>query len=159
MPSARFSDDGQFLFGISSEEPYHRLYSKVQIFPWMEAVVRYTEGTFRAYNEGSKQTWKDKGIDFKFKLLEEDEKYPQIAFGLTDFGGTGAFSSEYLVASKMIKNVDYTLGLGWGRFGGLDHAKNIFSIFDDNRSIRGGGSSLGGTINLGDFFRVKICPF
>ena len=159
MPSARFSDDGQFLFGISSEQPYHRLYSKVQIFPWMEAVVRYTEGTFRAYNEGSHQTWKDKGIDFKFKLLEEDGKYPQVAFGLTDFGGTGAFSSEYLVASKKIKNVDYTLGLGWGRFGGLDHAKNVFSIFDDNRSIRGGGSNLGGTINLGRFFSGKNMSF
>ena len=68
-PSARFSDDGEFLVGISSESPYNRLFAKVQFFPWLEAIVRYTEGTHRPYNPGSAQTWKDKGFDIKLKLL------------------------------------------------------------------------------------------
>ena len=61
MPTARFDDDGEFLFGLSSEVPFNRLYSKMQFFPWGEFMVRYTEGTFTDYNPGSRQTWKDKG--------------------------------------------------------------------------------------------------
>ena len=76
-PTARFSKDGEFGFGISSESPYNRLYAKMQFFPWLEAVLRYTEGTFEPYNPGSLQTWKDKGLDLKFRLMEEDEVLPE----------------------------------------------------------------------------------
>ena len=155
MPTARFSADGEFLFGISTEDPYSRLFSKVQFFPWMEAVVRYTEGTYKPYNAGSPQTWKDKGIDLKFRITEESEILPQIALGFTDIGGTGAFSSEYIAASKSINNIDLTLGLGWGRLGGVDHLNNIAGWLDSNRNIRGGYSVRGGTINLGRFFSGK----
>ena len=47
-PTARFSNDGEFGFGVSSEAPYNRLYAKMQFFPWMEAVVSYTEGTYQS---------------------------------------------------------------------------------------------------------------
>ena len=150
-PSARFSDDGEFLFGISSEDPYNRLYSKVQIFPWMEAVLRYTEGTYKPYNPGSLQTWKDKGIDFKFRLLEETSSMPQVAFGLTDFGGTGAYSSEYFVASKAYNNFDFSIGLGWGRLGGVDHIDNLFSFLHEGEG-RGGTTQYGGLVKLERFF-------
>ena len=30
------------------------------------------------------------------------------------------------------QNIDFSLGLGWGRLGGVDHANNIFGIFDEN---------------------------
>ena len=71
IPTARFSDDGEFTFGISTESPYNRLYAKMQFFPWAEAVLRYTEGTMLPYNPGSHvtQTWKDKGLDVKFRLM------------------------------------------------------------------------------------------
>ena len=51
-PTARFNDDGEFLFGISSESPYNRVFSTIQFFPWLEALVRYTEGTNKKYNKG-----------------------------------------------------------------------------------------------------------
>ena len=111
-PTARFSKDGEFGFGISSESPYNRLYAKMQFFPWMEAVLRYTEGTFEPYNPGSSQTWKDKGLDVKFRLMEENDIFPELAIGLIDLGGTGAYSSEYFVASKSINNFDFSLGMG-----------------------------------------------
>ena len=94
-PTARFSNDGEFGFGVSAEEPYNRLYAKMQFFPWMEAVLKYTEGTHRPYNAGSHQTWKDKGFDVKFRLLEEKSSIPSVVMGLRDVGGTGFFSSEY----------------------------------------------------------------
>jgi len=154
-PTARFSDDGQFVFGVSSEAPYNRLYSKMQFFPWMEAVLRYTEGTHVPYNIGSHQTWKDKGLDAKFRIMQEGTRRPQIALGFHDLGGTGAFSSEYLVASKRFDNIDLSIGLGWGRLGGLDHINNIVGWIDDNRNIRGGYESSGGKVSFDRFFSGK----
>ena len=46
IPQRDFLNDGEFAFGISTESPYNRLYAKMQFFPWMEAVLRYTEGTY-----------------------------------------------------------------------------------------------------------------
>ena len=102
-PSARFRNDGDFGFGLSSENPFNRLYGRVQIFPWMEGVVRYTEGEHREYTPGNPQTWKDKGFDIKLKLLNERKYLPAMAVGFTDFGGTGAYSSEYVVILHIIQ--------------------------------------------------------
>ena len=76
-PTARFSNDGEFGFGLSIESPYNRLYAKMQFFPWLESVLRYTEGTFEPYNPGSLQTWKDKGLDLKIRLMEENNFSPE----------------------------------------------------------------------------------
>ena len=151
-PSGRFSEDGEFLFGVSTESPYNRLFSKMQFFPWMEAVVRYTEGTYLPYNVGSHQTWKDKGLDLKFKIYESKDDQISIALGLNDIGGTGAYAGEYLVASKAFGDLDISLGIGWGKFGGVDHFDNFVSWIDGEREVRGGYEDLGGTINLKRFF-------
>ena len=66
-PTARFSNDGELVFGISSEAPFNQLYAKMQFFPWLEAVVKYTELTTRNYNT---QTYKDKGFDLKVKVFD-----------------------------------------------------------------------------------------
>jgi len=154
-PTARFSNDGEFGFGVSAEAPYNRLYAKMQFFPWMEAVLRYTEGTYLPYNPGSLQTWKDKGLDIKIRLLEESNSGLSLAMGLSDLGGTGAYSSEYLVATKRFQNIDWSIGLGWGRLGGVDHLNNIIGWIDDDRRIRGGSSELGGKLSLGRYFSGK----
>ena len=151
-PTARFAKDGEFGFGVSSEAPWNRLYASMQFFPWMEAVLRYTEGTYLPYNLGSSQTWKDKGIDLKFRLLEEQNAGINLALGLSDIGGTGAYSSEYIVASKRFDKIDWSIGLGWGRLGGVDHFSNIFNLFGDKRETRGGYKRGGGSISLDRFF-------
>mgnify|MGYP003330645798 CR=1 FL=1 len=135
-PTARFSQEGELLFGISSEKPYNRLFAKMQFFPWMEAVLRYTEGTYTPYYKGNSQTWKDKGLDAKFRLYENLEQDLSIALGLNDLGGTGAFSGEYIVASKTLDNFDISFGLGWGRLSGLDHMSNFIAAIDKERRRR-----------------------
>ena len=60
------------------------------------------------------QSLKDKGFDVKLRILEESNFLPQLAIGLRDIGGTSLFASEYVVASKRIRNADFTLGMGWG---------------------------------------------
>jgi len=154
-PTARFSNDGEFGFGVSSEAPYNRLYAKVQFFPWMEAVLRYTEGTNLGYYGDTyriSQTWKDKGLDIKIRLFEENTNRPELALGFTDLGGTGSFASESLVASKRFGNIDWSIGLGWGRLGGVDHFDNIIGWLDNERKVRGGYGGLGGNINLKRYF-------
>ena len=99
-PTATFDKDGELIFGISSDQPYNRLYGKVQFFPWLEAVLKYTEGENKTYNRGLTQTWKDKGIDLKIRLLEEREYIPALAVGIYDVGGTGSFSSEFITSSS-----------------------------------------------------------
>jgi len=154
-PTARFSNDGEFGFGVSSSAPYNRLYGRAQFFPWMEAVVRYTEGTNLGYYGDTfriSQTWKDKGLDIKIRLFEENTNRPELALGFTDLGGTGSFASESLVASKRFGNIDWSIGLGWGRLGGVDHLDNIIGWLDSERKVRGGDAALGGTLNLKRYF-------
>lgn len=154
-PTARFSTDGDFAFGFSTESPYHRVYAKMQYFPWFEAVVKYTRGDHRSYygaRNPSLQSWKDKGLDVKFKLVDETAQFPQIALGIIDLGGTGAYSSEYFVASKKISNFDISLGLGWGRLAGTAHLNNPASWISKSRKVRGGYDPSGGGLNINRFF-------
>ena len=57
-----------------------------------------------------------------------DEAYTReerIALGMRDIGGTGLFSSEYLVASKKFGRLDTTLGIGWGVLGKDSNISNF----------------------------------
>jgi len=153
MPSARFSKEGEFTFGISRDDPYRRIYAKAQVFPWLQATLKYTEGTYKKYRPTINQTWKDKGIDLKIKLLDERKYIPALAIGIADFGGTGAYSGEYFVASKRFNNFDISAGLGWGRLAGDETIDNpIGDILGDKWFRRGGHFSLGGKLNLGNSF-------
>ena len=151
-PTARFAEDGEFTFGISTEAPYTRLYGTIQYFPWAEFTLRYTEGTYAPYNLGSQQTWKDKGMDFKLRLLEESDKRPGIALGFIDVGGTGAYASEYIVASKRFNNLDTTLGVAWGHLGEHGNIGNPLGWLKDSRTEY---DTLGGQLNFGNFFAGK----
>ena len=51
--------------------------------------------------------------NFKIRLKEEG-LLPAIAVGLNDIGGTGLYSSEYIVGSYGINKLDMHFGLGWG---------------------------------------------
>jgi len=159
-PSARFSPDGEFSFGISSESPYKRVYSTVQFFPWMEATIKYTEIDNLEYGSGAidplkhVQTWKDKGADLKFRLLEEGDYRPQIALGFIDIGGTGAFASEYIVASKRFGSLDLSLGLAWGRMATKGHIGNPFGKDDRNFEL-----VYGGKFHIDDFFSGEHAAF
>ncbi len=35
IPTARFSEDGEFSLGLSVEAPYNRMFAKMQFFPWV----------------------------------------------------------------------------------------------------------------------------
>jgi hypothetical protein len=157
-PTARFSDDGEFGLGLSMEAPYNRMFAKMQFFPWLEAVLKYTKGYNQPYIAWSdSEAWTDKGIDIKFRLTEETKFVPELAVGLLDFGGTGAYSAEFIVASKRFNNIDLSLGLGYGTLAAVDHISNPLGWFNDMLSkinIGSGEANLqhGGSISFGTFF-------
>lgn len=126
-PTARFGADGEFRAGISSVSPYNQLLLGVQLLPWLETGLRYTEVTNRLYGPvefSGDQTYKDRAVDLKLRLIEEGRAWPALALGATDIGGTGLFSSEYLVATRRYYDFDFTLGLGWGRLGSRGGIRN-----------------------------------
>ncbi|MDB5968946.1 MAG: hypothetical protein JWQ90_1396 [Hydrocarboniphaga sp.] len=160
-PTARMSDDGEFKAGISLVSPYNQLLLGVQLLPWLETQLRYVEISNRLYGPedfSGDQTYKDRGVDFKLRLIEEGEYLPAISLGIVDIGGTGLFSSEYLVASRRYHNLDFSFGLGWGRLGSRGGLHNPFRLlsgrFEDRPNDGAGG------ISVNRFFSgAEISPF
>ena len=60
-----------------------------QPFDWMEGGFRYSSISNRIYGITDQQSYKDKSIDLKLRLLKESAYVPQLALGFRDFGGTG----------------------------------------------------------------------
>jgi hypothetical protein len=160
-PTARMSEDGEFKAGISLVSPYNQLLLGVQLLPWLETQLRYVEISNRLYGPedfSGNQTYKDRGVDFKIRLIQEGDYLPQVSVGALDIGGTGLFSSEYLVASRRFHNLDFSFGLGWGRMGsrgGLRNPLRIASSRFEERPQEGPGS-----FSLKRFFSgAEVSPF
>ena len=149
-PTARFSPDGQLYFSASRVYPYERYAVTAQATPWLEATLRYSSVANHLYSGvpefSGDQTYKDRGLDVKIRLLKEGVVRPALAIGARDFLGTGLFSSEYIVLSKSGGPFDTSFGIGWGNMGSRHHLKNplrlISSEFDDRGSFTPGGGTL-----------------
>ena len=158
--TARFGDDGQFEVGVSRISPYRRYLLNVQALPWVEGTFRYTEIENRGFFSTGpirlgETTFKDRGADLKFKLLDESRFVPALAVGLQDGLGTGQFSGEYFVASKRYFDFDLSLGLGWGYNGTRGGIRNPFASLSNAFKTRDqvGGSQFGGTLGFSNWFR------
>ena len=98
---------------------------------------------------------KDKGFNFKIRLKEEGF-LPAIAVGLNDIGGTGLYSSEYIVGSYGINKLDMHFGLGWGTLNGTSDFRNPFTFLSDSFEDRPGILNIeGGKITSDSIFSGK----
>ena len=149
-------NEGELSFSWSHNEPYLRGSIITNPFSWFEASFQYTDINNQLYSQSSEfsgsQSLKDKSFDAKFLLYRESRLMPQVAIGLRDFGGTGLFGAEYIVANKRIfDNLDISFGLGWGILSGnkiSNPLTKITSRFENRSSDLG----KGGKINLDDLF-------
>ena len=66
----------------------------------------------------------------------KNKNIPNLAIGLEDFAGTGFFDREYLVASHKYRNTKLSLGLGWGKFTGINEYKNPLAVLSDSFNFR-----------------------
>jgi len=145
-PTARMRPEGDFGLGVSTVRPYNQIHFFLQPLPWLETAVRYTDVTNRFYSNdplvsdpsfSGDQHYKDKSADVKVGLLSEGHYWPSVAIGVQDIGGTGLFSSEYLVSSYHWYDLDFSFGLAWGRLGAGGNIYNPFRVisghFGENR--------------------------
>jgi hypothetical protein len=146
-PTARMADPGEFSVGVQTVDPYNQLQFTVQPFRRIETTFRYSEITNRRYGPedfSGDQSYKDRSIDVKLLLLEENRYLPSLAVGVRDLGGTGIFSGEYFVANYRCYDLDFSLGLGWGRLGARGGIDNPFASLSDSfkkRKQSGAGST------------------
>ncbi len=160
MPSARMRETGSVAVTINHAQPYTRLNVMLQPLDWLEAGFRYTDISNRDYGPqalSGSQTYKDKSIDAKVRLLSEGERQPELSLGLRDVAGTGLFSGEYVVASKRWQQWDVSLGLGWGYVGARGDIENPIGFLFDSFSDR--DRPLAGESNTGDWFKGPISLF
>lgn len=161
-PTARMLPAGDARLHISRVAPYTRSTVMLQPMDWLEGGFRYTDISNRLYGPAiaGNQSYKDKSLDFKIRLAEEGRWMPQLALGVRDLGGTGLFSSEYLVASKRWGEFDASLGLAWGYLGGRRDVRNPLSVLGAKFNTRPAvDTGLGGVPSLSTMFRGPAAVF
>ena len=155
-PNARFLDEGSLAFSWSHNEPYLRGSLIAYPFGWLEVSYQYADINNQLYSlvkefSGS-QSLKDKSFDAKIRLIKESQLLPQIAVGFRDLAGTGLFSSEFIAASKNLsKNIDLTMGIGWGILSGQSIQNPLLEI-SDRFATRNSSVGMGGKFNIDDYF-------
>ena len=156
MPSARFQPEASLALSWSHNDPYIRGSLIAYPFDWAEISYQYTDINNALYSDSplfsGNQSFKDKSFDAKFRLAQESTFLPSIAVGGRDIAGTGVFSSEYIVASKMIGHIDFSLGIGWGALSGnsiTNPLERISSRFKTREKL---DDSQGGEFQFNTFF-------
>ena len=167
MPTARSYDEGAHGITFYGSNVDQKITLTSNPYDWFEASFFYMnvqdEKTCRQYYDSKIycQGYKDKGFNVKVRLKEEGA-LPAVAIGLMDFAGTGKYSSEYIVSSYGVGNLDMHFGLGWGFFSGSeDQVKNPFGYIKESFNTRQGGySGEGGQFNWRKYFSgQKAAPF
>ena len=163
-PTSRMRPDGELSLNYTDNDEYRFWTVSLQLFPWMEATARYTDVRTRLYSNvesfSGDQTLKDKGLDVKFRLLEESFYLPEVSVGFRDIGGTGFFESEHVSASKAWGPFDFHLGMGWGYLGTADDLTNPFCEVRDSFCNRPGGfGGNGGKVDYDQFFKGPVALF
>lgn len=149
MRNARFRPDGTLEAGVSARAGRQFYFANFQALPWLEATFRFAERLDATRGQG---TTNDRSFDLRARLWSETAWRPALAIGFQDLMGTGLYGGEYIVVSKRIWDVDFTVGVGWGRIGtGADIANPAASVW--NRfATRGRSVGSGGTIRWDSFF-------
>lgn len=160
-PSARMSEEGELSLTASHTSPYSRYTVVMQPLPWVEGSFRYISVANRRYGSewlSGDQNYKDKSIDLKLRLWQEGRWLPEVSVGARDLGGTGLFSSEYIVANKRFGPVDASLGVATGYIGNRGDFANPLGALDDRFKERPGVNTPG-DFNTSAMFRGRLGVF
>jgi len=171
-PSARTFDEGVHGVTIYKGTPNQTVTLSASPFDWLEASFFYTNVQDRPYcydfsSETCLQDFKDKGFNLKLRLKKQGV-FPAVAIGMSDFAGTGIYSSEYIVGSYGINKTDFHFGLGFGLLDGSDlRFKNPLGYLSDKfyeRPTDGQGNAVtagaGGSFQPSRYFSGETAsPF
>lgn len=133
MPSAQALPDGQLSISTAQFGATSRTALSFQITPRVTGTFRYS--IIEDFDDPDDRF--DRSFDLHVLLSEETLRFPAIAVGLRDFGGTGLLSSEYIVATRTLSpRLSVTGGIGWGRLGSLNGFTNPLGLIDQGFEIR-----------------------
>lgn len=166
LPTARFYNEQVHGITLYDGTPDQKITLTSHPYDWLESSFFYTNLQNKRYCQQTfdpvcSQDYKDKGFNFKLRLKEEGD-LPAVAIGFNDIAGTGYYSSEYIVGSYGIDNLDFHFGVGWGNLSGSDLSfKNPLIYIDDQFAKRPlSGEGQGGSFDLKRYFSSKkIAPF
>ena len=159
LPTANRFPDGELVFTHQNNTNLFMSGISFQALPRLGVAFRYGgQGSGGGLAQG-RVNW-DRSFDAHFSVLDEGTYLPAISLGLRDFIGTGWYSSEYIVGSKLIGNLELTAGLGFGRLAGRDSFSNplgnFFSRFKERGTYR---ADQGGTLGNINWFRGDASAF
>jgi hypothetical protein len=163
-PTARFFDEAVHGLTFHDGTPDQKITLTSNPYEWLEASFFYTNIQGLPYPGFEFQDYKDKGFNVKLRLKEQDI-FPAVAVGIMDIAGTGYYSSEYVVTSYAINNIDMHYGFGWGTLNGsTDQFKNPLGYINDGFNVRPSDTeninSLGGEFDTSRYFSgEKISSF
>jgi hypothetical protein len=140
MPTGEVFSDGNLQLSSSFYGGTQRYSLSFQVSPRVFGAFRYS--IIDEY-ETSGDARYDRSFDIGYLLAEESSFRPSIVVALRDFGGTGVYGSEYVVATKHFIDgrMSVTGGIGWGRLGSYGSFDNPLSAISDAFDDRGGGPS------------------
>lgn len=158
MPTAQVLPDAELGATISGYEHHTLSTLTFQFAPRFTGSFRYSK--IARYDNFNRDARFDRSFDLHMLLREESRMAPAVALGFRDFGGSGIFEGEYLVATKsMGPRIKVTGGIGWGRLGGRSSFANPLGVlspyFDKARNLRQGT----GKINSGNWFKGEAAFF
>jgi hypothetical protein len=149
MPSARMAPDGELSTSAIFFENSQRYVLGFQALPWLETSFRYSG--LQQFNP-SFPVYYDRAFGLKVRLWDESGLMPAFAVGTSDLVGTGVYSGEYIVASKRIGDLDFTLGMGWGRQATANTLRNPLSLLSSSFDARNIVYGQGGTFDFDTYF-------
>ena len=157
MPTAFSAPDAELAFTVSGYADQIRSTATFQLTPRFSASFRYAAlDNVLGQNDIVFDQVFDRSFALQYRFVDETAHRPAIAVGVSDFAGTGIYSSEYFVASKTLHpNIAATVGVGWGRLAGVGGFDNPFGL--SNRPER--DFAQGGTVTKNSFFRGDAAFF
>ena len=159
LPTAQRFPDGELIVTQQLHKSLARSGISFQALPRVGVSFRYTGHGING-GEAYGRINHDRSFDAHFSILDEGKHIPAISLGLRDFIGTGWYSSEYIVGTKSIGNLEFTAGLGFGRLTGRKSFSNPLGAFSSRFNQRDSNSvGLGGTLGTINWFQGNASAF
>ena len=137
LPTAERFPDGELIITQQLHQSLARSGISFQALPWIGFSFRYSGHGING-GEAYGRINHDRSFDAHISLFDEQKYFPAISLGLRDFIGTGCYSSEYIVGTKSIGNLELTAGLGYGRLAGKNTFSNPLRVFSSKFKQRSG---------------------
>ena len=158
LPTAKRFPDGELVVSQQIHGTLARTGLSFQALPRVGFAFRYT-----GHGTGGKEAYgranHDRSFDAHISVSDESKYLPAISSGLRDFIGTGWYSSEYIVGTKSIGNLELTAGLGFGRLSGRNSFSNPFGILSSRFDTRQRNKIGRGNSRYNSWFHGDTSPF